>query len=185
MLFIKDLQARLASAPASSVHRVVIPDLLSPTMYSSKLCHPTEILQFLHALRAILRRFSRQLTAMLSLQTSLYPRTKSLTTWMEHLCDGVLELVALPGGPSSSAGLVGAEPKDAEKAQGLVHIYTLPIFHERGGGGAEGDVFRENLSFSLSSSKGLVIKPYSLPPMEDEEGKEKSPASTVKDGIEF
>jgi elongator complex protein 4 len=59
------------------------------------------------------------------------------------------------------------------------------VYHEKGGGGAENNHFREDLSFSLSASKGLVIKPFSLPPLGEEGSHEKSPASTVKDGMDF
>jgi len=103
---------------------------------------------------------------------------------MELLCDGVMELIPLLGVPASSASAASGE-KAGDSAQGLLHVHTLPIFHEKGGGGAEGNDFRENLSFSLSSSKGLVIKPYSLPPLEGGDHKEKSPATTVEDNIEF
>lgn len=182
--FIKDLQARLSSSPPSSVHRVVIPSLLSPTLYTGESCHPSEVFQFLHALRALLRQYSKQMTAMLSLPTSLFPRETGLTRWIELLCDGAVELVPLKAGPASTAPPSNDKSKEVEKMQGMVRVYTLPIYHEKGGGGAENNHFRENLSFSLSGSKGLVIKPYALPPMEEDDPKE-NPASTVKDGIEF
>ena len=123
---------------------------------------------------------------MLSLSTSLFPRTSGLTRWIELLCDGAIELVPLP--PETAADPMPAKndkDKDSEKVQGMVRVYTLPVYHEKGGGGAGGNHFRENLSFSLSASRGMVIKPYSLPPMVDEEHHEKSPASTVKDGMDF
>lgn len=187
--FTKHLRDRLASSPPDSIHRVVVPGLLSPSLYADSACDPAEVLQFLHSLRGLLRLHPRRLTALLSLPVSLHPRGSGLTRWMELLCDGVIELVPLPAtigaGPPPAAGGKDSASKDAEKAQGMVRVYTLPVYHEKGGGGAEGNYFRDNLSFSLSSSRGLVIQPYSLPPMEDDEQKEKSPASTVKDGIDF
>ena len=106
---------------------------------------------------------------------------------MELLCDGVIELVPLPpNSPALSAPSgTGADQKSGDQSQGILKVHSLPIYHEKGGGGAENNYFRENLTFSLSASKGLVIKPYSLPPLGDEGQKEKSPASTVKDGMEF
>ena len=184
--FIKNLQSKLTSGPPTSIHRVVIPSLLSPMLYpGGRFSHPSEVLQFLHALRALLRQYCGQLTAMISLQTALFARSTGLTRWMELLCDGVLELIPLSASLGPQAAPASGGKEDVDKVQGFVRVYTLPIFHEKGGGGAEGASFRENLAFSLSSSKGLVIKPYSLPPLEDDDHKEKSPASTVKDGLEF
>lgn len=106
---------------------------------------------------------------------------------MELLCDGVIELVPLPPNRSGD-GQTGRERADAKKedyGQGILKVHTLPIFHEKGGGETGSIDFREDLSFSLSSSKGLVIKPLSLPPLGEEGQKERSPAGTVKDGIDF
>lgn len=66
----------------------------------------------------------------------------------------------------------------------MFKVYTLPVYHEKGGGGAESGQFRENLSFSLSASKGLVIKPYSLTPMLEDE-QEKPSAAPKNDGLDF
>ncbi|ELQ35451.1 elongator complex protein 4 [Pyricularia oryzae Y34] len=179
-----------ASADSAGDKMKIAWSLLSPTLYPGSACDPTEVLQFLHSLRGLLRLYNKQLTALLTLPVSLYPRASGLTRWMELLCDGVMELIPLPSVlgagalPAVSSGS-GKDKKDADKAQGIVKVYTMPVFHERGGGGSEGNHFRDNLSFSLSSSRGLVITPYSLPPMEDDDQKEKSPASTVKDGIDF
>ncbi|MDA4133216.1 MAG: elongator complex protein 4, partial [Thaumarchaeota archaeon] len=186
--FLRLLHSQLASSSPETIHRVVVPSLLSPAFYTGGACHPAEVLQFLHALRALLRRHSTRLTALITLPVSLYPRNTGLTRWMEILSDGVLELIPLHTNPIAAMPKGSSDKsssKDAEKAQGLLKVHSMPIYHEKGGGGAEGNYFRENLSFSLSSSRGLVIKPYSLPPMEGDEHKEKSPASTAKDGIEF
>ncbi|KAI4603705.1 hypothetical protein KJ359_003522 [Pestalotiopsis sp. 9143b] len=184
-MFLKDLSTRLASSPPTSVHRVVVPNLLSPTMYPSSLCRPEEVLQFLHGLRALLRQFSGKLTAVITVPLSLYPRSTGLTRWMELLCDGALELIPL------QLDKVHAPPPDAksdsksdEKTQGLLKVHSLPIHHEKGGGGSDGHT-GEDMAFSLSRSKGLIIKPFVLPPMLEDEEKEKNPASTTKSSIEF
>lgn len=183
--FIKGLQSKLQSSPPSSVHRVVVPSLLSPTLYTSEACQPSEALQFLHAVRALQRQFPGQLTTLMNLPVSLFPRTSGLTRWIELLSDGVLEMIPLPpklgATPPSSSGA----SKVQDQSQGILRVHSLPIFHEKGGGGAENNHFREDLSFHMSSTKGLVIQPYVLPPMEEEDHKEKPPASTVKDGIDF
>lgn len=46
----------------------------------------------------------------------------------------------------------------------MVHVLRLPIFHEKGGGGGEG--VGDDLSFTLSRRRGMVIKPFSLPPVD-------------------
>ncbi|KAI0101551.1 Elongator complex protein 4 [Nemania sp. FL0031] len=171
-LFIKDLSLKLANSPPSSVHRVIVPNLLSPTSYSSSSSLPQEILQFLHALRALLRQYPKILTVLLTLPLSLYPRTTGLTRWIELLCDGVLEFIPLQSTtihkpPPSSKG----EGKDDEKIQGLIKVHSLPIFHEKGGGSHSA---LDDQSFSLSRSRGLIIKPFYLPPADSDENESKS-----------
>lgn len=184
-LFIESLQTRLQTSNPSAIHRVIVPSLLSPTLYSSTACQPAEVLQFLHALRALLRRYSGQLTALITLPVSLFPRTTGITRWIELLSDGVLELIPLPPKLGATPPSFAGASKVQDQSQGILRVHSLPVYHEKGGGGAENNHFREDLSFRMSSTKGLVIQPYVLPPMEEEDGKEKSPASTVKDGIEF
>lgn len=184
-LFIKNLQIKIEASPPSTIHRVVAPNLLSPTLYAAPACQPTEVLGFLHALRALLRRYPGRLTALITLQLSLFPRNNGVTRWMELLSDGVLEMIPLPpklgAAPLASSGT----SKVQDQSQGILRVHSLPIYHEKGGGGAENNHFREDLSFHMSSSKGLVIQPYVLPPMEEEDHKEKTPATTVKEGIDF
>ncbi|KAK1755966.1 PAXNEB-domain-containing protein [Echria macrotheca] len=170
---IKSLRAKLEASPPSEIHRLVVPSLLSPALYAPSCAQPTEILQFLHGIRALLRQYSSQLTAIITLPTSLFPRSTGLVRWMELLCDGVVELIPLPANPAAPPPSSSkSDPKPSDQPQGLLNVYTLPIYHEKGGGGAETSAFRETLSFSLSASKGLAIKPYSLPPMEDDTQKE-------------
>ncbi|KAK1969854.1 paxneb protein [Colletotrichum sublineola] len=164
--FIVNIAARLKSSPPGTIHRAIVPSILSPALYGSSVCLPEQALQFLHKLRALLRYYNGRLTAMISLSTSLFPRSTALTRWMELLCDGVFEMLPLPR-------KVHLQPntKSEDAVQGMLKVHGLPIYHERGGG-LEGQSFRENLSFRLSSSSGLIFKPYALPPMLDEEGKE-------------
>ncbi|KAK3323550.1 Elongator complex protein 4 [Cercophora scortea] len=181
---IKHLRTQLETSAPTTIHRLVIPSLLSPSLYAAGCGQPSEVLQFLHGLRALLREHSTRLTALITLPTFLFPRSSGLVRWMELLCDGVVELIPLPATPAVAAP---TDTKTVDQPQGLLKVHALPVYHEKGGGGAATSSFRENLSFSLSASKGLVIKPYSLPPMVEEEKpkKENSPASTVKDGIDF
>jgi elongator complex protein 4 len=181
-LFLNDLDAKLQNTPSSLIFRVVVPSILPPALYSPGACNPTEVLQFLHGLRALLRVYSQRLTALITLPISLFPRETGLTRWMELLCDGVLELIPLP----RQTG-VNPDTKKEDVIQGMMKVHSLPVYHERGGG-LEGSFTRENLSFRLSSSNGLVIKPFSLPPVgEDEHNKseEKKEEQKKKQSLEF
>jgi elongator complex protein 4 len=186
---IKHLQTKLSTSPPNEIHRIVIPGLLLPTLYSPQCAHPSEVLQFLHGLRALLRQYPTQLTVLLTLPTTLFPRSSGLVRWMELLCDGVIELIPLPANPGAPPPSSGSGPeKNDQPPQGLLNVHTLPVYHEKGGGGAGASSFREALSFSLSASRGLVIKPYSLPPMDGEEegaGEKKKVDGAVKEGIDF
>ncbi|KAI0964869.1 Elongator complex protein 4 [Xylaria arbuscula] len=181
-LFIRDLSLKLANSPPLSVHRIIVPNLLSPTMYSSSSSLPQEVLQFLHGLRALLRQYPKTLTAVLTLPLSLYPRTTGLTRWIELLCDGVLEFIPLQSTtihkppPSSKS-----EKKDDEKVQGLIKVHSLPIFHEKGGGSHSA---LDDQSFSLSRSRGLIIKPFYLPPADSDENEPK-PGDSAKPSMDF
>ncbi|KAK7958105.1 hypothetical protein PG988_012953 [Apiospora saccharicola] len=183
-MFINDIATKIANAPHSMVHRIIVPSLLSPTMYPSSLSQPEEVLQFLHCLRSLLRQYSGRATAMVTLPLTLYPRTSGFVRWMELLSDGVVELVPLqlnavhappPGAKSDS--------KSDEQMQGLLRVHSLPIYHEKGGGSSDGHA-RDDLSFSLSRSRGLIIKPFSLPPADGDEP-EKKPADATKPNMEF
>lgn len=184
-MFLQNLQNALQASRPSVIHRIVVPSLLTPTLYAPTACQPAEILQFLHGLRSLLRQYPGQVTALLTLNVTLFPRHNGAMRWIELLSDGVLEMIPLPpklGGASMPSGNTS---KTQDQSQGILRVHSLPILHEKGGGGTENNHFREDLSFHLSSSKGLVIQPYVLPPLEEEDHKEKSPASTVKDGIDF
>ncbi|KAI9825362.1 MAG: hypothetical protein M1826_007040 [Phylliscum demangeonii] len=175
----------LASSPPHHMHRLVIPTLLHPLLYPPHAREPHHLLQFLHALRGLLRRHASQLTAMITLPLDLYPRATGLVRWMELLSDGVLELTPFPhsfaaampehAGPDER----GASPRQhpaPPPPQGILHVHRLPVFHERGGGGggavggrADDGTRRlgEDLAFTLSR-RHFVIRPFSLPPVHAE-----------------
>jgi elongator complex protein 4 len=48
----------------------------------------------------------------------------------------------------------------------MLKVHRLPILHEKGGGVFELDGLEGDLAFTLSRRKGLVIKPFSLPPVD-------------------
>ncbi|KZL75472.1 elongator complex protein 4 (paxneb protein) [Colletotrichum tofieldiae] len=177
--FIANVAARLKASAPRTIHRILVPSLLSPALYGTSVCRPEDALQFLHKLRALLRQYSGRLTAVISLSTSLFPRSTGFTRWMELLCDGVFEMLPLPR-------KVHVQPntKSEDVVQGMLKVHSLPVYHERGGG-LEGQSFRENLSFRLSSSSGLIFKPYVLPPILDEDGKGVKEEGKKVDKLDF
>jgi elongator complex protein 4 len=150
-----------ASSSSGSVHRVIVPCLLNPTLYGSSCSHPIKLLPLIMGLRGLLRRFSHRLSVMLTLPLALHGRSSGLVRWIEHGCDGVLELC-----PVSET--TRARSTTGKQVQGHVSQHCLPIHHERGGGW-EGGNWRGNLSFKLSRSDGLVMEPFSLPPVDQED----------------
>jgi elongator complex protein 4 len=109
-------------AKSGSVVRVAIPSLLHPVAYNPPCSQPSELVPFLYCLRNLCRRYPNHLTIMISLSLALYPRETALIRWSELLCDGVIHLEAFP---EEAVG-------DANKSQGLVHVYKLPVTTERG-----------------------------------------------------
>ncbi|ANB12883.1 Elongator subunit ELP4 [Sugiyamaella lignohabitans] len=140
-------QLETISQQASSkgmVLRVVVPSLLHPAIYPPHFAHPNELIPFLHSLRGLCRKYPQTLTVIISLPLQLFPRDTALIRWFELLCDGVLHLEPFPeeiinelreanskdiGGSSSSKT---TSSSNANQSQGLVHIYKLPVFSEKG-----------------------------------------------------
>ncbi|RFU30162.1 hypothetical protein B7463_g6161, partial [Scytalidium lignicola] len=163
--FLQYLITQLSNSTPQSIHRVIIPNLLSPALYPADLSRPEIILQFLHALRALLRSYPSRLTAMITLPLTLYPRSSGLTRWMELLSDGVLELAPFPVTSIPAKVVSGDIATQEEPPQGMLNVHRLPIFQENGGGGGELSRLGDDLAFTLSRRKGLVLKPFSLPPV--------------------
>ncbi|KAF2863774.1 PAXNEB-domain-containing protein [Piedraia hortae CBS 480.64] len=159
------LEESLRTNP-NTIHRLVIPSLLSPGTWPCQSSEPTNLLQFLHTLRQLLKRQPQRIVAMMTLPLELYPRSSGLVRWAEILSDGVLELTPFP------RPVVHARTKDDE-LQGMIKVLKLPIITERGEGGAgPGNSIGDDLAFTVSRRR-FVIKPFSLPPLEGEgeEGK--------------
>ncbi|EKG13503.1 Elongator complex protein 4 [Macrophomina phaseolina MS6] len=164
---LQNLATQLASSSPTTIHRLLVPSLLSPALYPPHSSQPSFLLQFLHALRALLRKYPNRLTAMLSLPLELYPRSSGLVRWAELLSDGVLELQPFPHLMDTYGDLAssGAATATEERPQGMLRVHRLPVFHERGGGGGGVAGVGDDLAFTLSRRK-FVIKPFSLPPVE-------------------
>lgn len=183
----QSLARSLSDSPQNSIHRLLIPSILSPALYPPAASQPENFLNFFRSLRALLRQYSNRLTAMITLPLELYPRASGLVRWAEILSDGVIELTPFPHLMDASNSLAesGGARGNEEQPQGMVKFHKLPINTERGEGGAgAGNTLGEDLAFTVSRRK-FVIKPFSLPPMEgDQEAQKEGGRPTAKD-VEF
>ncbi|OCK80199.1 PAXNEB-domain-containing protein [Lepidopterella palustris CBS 459.81] len=180
IFILQNITNYLSSTPPSTIHRLVVPTILSPALYPPSASHPHNILQFLHALRALLRSYSNRLTALLTLPLSLYPRSSGLVRWMELLSDGVLELTPFPY-QLDSLSTSGAATTGEERPQGMLKIHRLPIFHEKGGGGGGSGGLGDDLAFTVSRRKFVIAK-FSLPPVEGDEEAQRGAVGGEEEG---
>lgn len=163
----KRLIASITSSPTTTIHRIVIPSLLNPAIYPPEASQPEHLLQFLHSLRALMNTYVNRITSMTSIPLFLYPRSSGLVRWVEILSDGAIELCPFPHSADSNAtiALRGAATANEEPPQGILRIHRLPVLHERGGGSDRN--IGEDWAFTVSRRK-FDIKPFSLPPAEDD-----------------
>jgi len=184
----------MRDSPANTIHRVVIPTLLSPALYPPRASESNYLIPFFHNLRSLLRQYPSQLTAMTSIPLELYPRATGLVRWLELLNDGVIELTPFPHAFDEGPGSLstsGAATSHEEQPQGMVKVHKLPVFHERGGGSGGLKSMGDDLAFTVSRRK-FTIRPFSLPPAEGDteaqtgnaEGAQSSQKLT-KEQIEF
>lgn len=179
------LQEALLRSDSITVHRIVIPSLLSPAFYPPQSLVPNYILTFLHSLRALLRLHNSRLSVILSVPLSLHSRSTGLTRWIERLVDGVVELAPFPHTFDVSR-VPGAREKDEEKPQGMVRVHALPVFTERGGGEGKGitNGGGDDLCFVVSRRK-FMIRAFDLPPIEGDTDAQKEQTSAHTKALEF
>ena len=181
------LEQSLKSSPPNSIHRLVMPTILSPALYPPHASTPGNLIRFLHSLRSLLRRYPSSLTAMMTLPLELHPRTSGLVRWAEILSDGVIEITPFPHLMDASNALVqsGGAQTSEEQPQGMVKVHKMPINSERGEGGAGvGNSMGEDLAFTVSRRK-FVIKPFSLPPLEGDQEAQKEAGKLTGKEVEF
>ncbi|KAF4555585.1 PAXNEB-like protein [Elsinoe fawcettii] len=167
----RSIVVNIENSPENSTHRIIIPSILSPAFYPPHAGSPEHFLQFLHSLRAVLRQHANRVVAMITIPTELYRRSSGLVRWAEHLCDGVIELQPFPHIMDAASSLAesGGARSGEEQPQGMLKFHKLPALTERGANAAAGAGVGDDLSFTLSRRK-FLIKPFSLPPLEREEG---------------
>ncbi|CEJ58484.1 Putative PAXNEB protein superfamily [Penicillium brasilianum] len=181
---LKQLQTTISSSASNTIHRIVIPTLLNPTMYPPNACQPEYVLQFFHSLKALMSAYATRVTAMITLPLSLFPRSSGLVRWIELLSDGVIELCPFPHSADAVA-TSGAATSVEEPPQGMLKTHRLPVLHERGGGSDQN--VGQDWAFILSRRR-FEIKPFSLPPAEgDTEAQDASASSGMpkKSDLEF
>lgn len=121
---------QLRSNPTKII-RLVIPNMLNPSIYNPLCSTPTFILPFVHSLRSILRKYSNNLVLICSLPLDLYPRDSHLTSMMESIMDSVIHLQ--PFNQEMTLLIEKAYKNEPSKIQqGLVNIIKLPVLSERG-----------------------------------------------------
>ena len=159
---IASLTAAISASPASTVHRLILPSLLSPLLYPASAANPHYLLSFLHTLRGLLS--TTHLTILATLPISLHPRTSGLTRWIELLHDGVVELAPFPHThPTLSASPAPSDTKSEEPPHGLLRVHRLPVLAENGSG--KRSETSDDWTFSLSRRK-FRIEAFTLPPVE-------------------
>ena len=167
--FVSRLMHELELAPSGTVHRVVIPNLLTPGIYAADDCHPCAVLGFLTRIRAILRRYPDRIAVMISFPIALFSRQGGLTRWIELLADTVLELR-----PQSQKGIThSSEPARGSAGsdsipQGFLVVHKLAIYQELGISSKAANAALDSFSFRISASAGMNIYPFSLPPADND-----------------
>ena len=172
---LSELASTLSSTSPSTIHRLIVPSLMSPALYPSHTSLPDQILTFQHGLRKLLSVHAKRLVVIQSLPLSLYPRTSGLTKWIEILSDGVYDLTPFPHSADAEFQNSRDPTTKEEPPQGLLRVHKLPILHELGIGTSLVDT---DWTFTLSRRK-FTIKPFNLPPIE---GDTEAQQDAAKDG---
>ena len=135
----------LESTPKTTPTRLILPDFLSPLIYSPEATDPAFLLKFLHTIIAFTS--SRPYwTLILSLSTSFYPRSNPIISWIEHLCTHVIRLCQCPLPRPTNAAV--------KQPQGLVNVY-------------KGGLMMKEMAYRVGR-RGMVLEEWSLPPLEEE-----------------
>lgn len=166
----------MASSAPDTVHRLIIPSLMSPALYPFHSSLPEQVLTFQHHIRKLLATFPKRVTVMQTIPTSLHPRNSGLVKWIELLCDGVYDMTPFPHSADAEFQASRDPNTKEEPPQGLLRVHKLPIFHEVGSGHLLADI---DWTFTLSRRK-FTIKPFNLPPIEGDVDALQASASNEK-----
>lgn len=115
----------------SKIIRVIIPSLLTPSVYAPEFCQSTFVIPFFHSLRVLLKQYCNNVSLIVSLPLDLYPRTSSLVATLETLADSIIHLE--PFNQKLVELMEKAYKNQPSKIQhGYVNILKLPVLSERG-----------------------------------------------------
>lgn len=82
---------------------------------------------------------------------------------------------------TSDAATKGSE----EQPQGMLKLHKLPLITERSEGGAgAGNSIGDDLAFTVSRRK-FAIAPYSLPPVEGDQGAQEAAGQLTSKAVKF
>lgn len=112
-----------------SLVRIVVPNVLNPSLYTPQCSSPNYIIPLMHSLKAIVS--STSLVLMASINLDLYARESINTHILETISDGVIHLQ--PFNAAMTALLERAYKNEPAKVQqGLVNVIKLPVLSARG-----------------------------------------------------
>lgn len=124
---IPQLQAAAEEAVRNAtIVRVVFPSLLHPSV-SETWCEPSTVIPLVQKLQSLCRKYPENIAVMMSLPLALFPRTTSLTRWLELLVDACIHIEGFPDEVEKDG-----KSNDSKPLQGLISIYKLPMTSERG-----------------------------------------------------
>lgn len=128
---IKNIIIQQTKTNHSKTIRLIIPNLLIPSIYPPESSQSTFMIPFIHGLRSLLKQYSNNLSLIMSLPIDLYPRSSHLTATIESFLDAVIHLQ--PFNQEMSQLIERAYKNEPTKIQhGLVNILKLPVLSERG-----------------------------------------------------
>ena len=157
----------------SIVMRVVIPNLLHPSIYPPQWSTPSFIIPFIHSLRSLVRQYPNNIVIIASLALDLYPRDTNLIFQIEQMADAAIHLQ--PFNQEMTALIEKAYKNEPGKVQhGLVNVIKIPILSERGM-----MLIHDGEYAFKNGRKKFEIEPWGIP-VEDEE-----PEQQTKENIEF
>lgn len=151
---ITKLETELKRIPKSTVVRIVVPSFLHPAIYPASASTPQNLFPFFSKLRKLVASHGNAV-ALITMPLQLYPRTHSVVSGLELLCDNCIEL----------------EPFDSgdDNVHGFLHINRLAFLSDRG----EMVEQRRELSFKLGRHQ-FEVEPYAIPvELEEEKPNEK------------
>lgn len=146
-----------------TVVRVIVPSFLHPAIYLPECFASGEIVQFVYSLVCLGRKYPQNLAIIMSLSLELYPRELPVVKWIENLVDGLIHIDPFPDKMDSLSSEAPSDSTTSKPYQGLVNVYKLPMFSERG----QMVVRRGELAFRVSR-KSFEIDEWGIP-VEDAE----------------